>query len=192
MDNRYGEDAAVALRDPNWHCPVCRGICNCSFCRAKVGKRPTGILTPLAHQAGHKSVKDFLESLKGEGDYAHQDNLWHNIQGPDQLLGFSSDLCVAHMSGDIQHEFKVTLNLETLTNICQKKQNELMLLKENYDQPHDLLGFFKDSDVALMDSGVHYDLKPSLPKEFVDKLYLNLNKESNLHIPPENDINTEI
>lgn len=65
---RYGEDAVKALKDPNWHCPVCRGICNCSFCRAREGKRPTGILAPLAQKEGHKSVKDFLDSLKGEGE----------------------------------------------------------------------------------------------------------------------------
>lgn len=56
-----------ALKDPNWHCPVCRGICNCSFCRAKEGKRPTGILAPIALKYGHKSVKHFLDSLNGEG-----------------------------------------------------------------------------------------------------------------------------
>lgn len=60
---RYGEDAASALKNPHWHCPVCRGICNCSFCRAKAGKRPTGVLTPIALKSGHKSVKEFLDSL---------------------------------------------------------------------------------------------------------------------------------
>lgn len=69
LENRYGENAAAALKDPNWRCPVCRGICNCSFCRSKAGKRPTGILTPIAQRTGHKSVKDFLDSLRGEGDY---------------------------------------------------------------------------------------------------------------------------
>ena len=31
--NRYGEDAREALRDPNWSCPPCLDICNCSICR---------------------------------------------------------------------------------------------------------------------------------------------------------------
>lgn len=30
---RYGEDAREALLNPTWACPICRGICNCSFCR---------------------------------------------------------------------------------------------------------------------------------------------------------------
>uniref|UniRef100_A0A2K5PC15 Zinc-finger domain-containing protein n=1 Tax=Cebus imitator TaxID=2715852 RepID=A0A2K5PC15_CEBIM len=33
LRNCYGEEVRDALLDPNWHCPPCRGICNCSFCR---------------------------------------------------------------------------------------------------------------------------------------------------------------
>ena len=31
--NRYGQDAREALRDPNWMCPPCMDVCNCSICR---------------------------------------------------------------------------------------------------------------------------------------------------------------
>lgn len=68
LGNRYGEDAIKALKDPNWICPPCRGICNCSICRTREGKRPTGILAPLAFRHGHNSVKDFLQSLNGKGE----------------------------------------------------------------------------------------------------------------------------
>ncbi|CAH1992449.1 unnamed protein product [Acanthoscelides obtectus] len=103
LKNRYGEDAAQALLDPNWHCPVCRGICNCSFCRAREGKRPTGILAPLAQKHGHKSVKDFLVSLKGEGDYLedHMD--------PNKLLGFTGENSViAKMGASVEHTIVLT------------------------------------------------------------------------------------
>ncbi|XP_049824761.1 cell division cycle-associated protein 7-like [Aethina tumida] len=66
IKNRYGEDAAVALLDPNWTCFVCRGICNCSFCRRKEGKVPTGILVPIAQRNGHSNVDSFLKSLSGD------------------------------------------------------------------------------------------------------------------------------
>lgn len=98
--NRYGEDAAVALRDPNWKCPPCRGICNCSICRTREGKRPTGILAPLAFKYGHNSVKDFLQSLNGKGDIKKdQDNgnvkttQRNNSDDEDEgnLLGFNKD-----------------------------------------------------------------------------------------------------
>lgn len=84
--NRYGEEAAVVLKDPNWKCPPCRSLCNCSICRTRKGKRPTGILAPIAFKYGHKSVKDFLNSLDGEGEYISEseDDLENMF-----LLGFS-------------------------------------------------------------------------------------------------------
>ncbi|KFK24410.1 hypothetical protein AALP_AAs65492U000200 [Arabis alpina] len=39
---RYGEHVLEALENPNWVCPVCRGICNCSLCRNGKGWVPTG------------------------------------------------------------------------------------------------------------------------------------------------------
>ncbi|KAL5678617.1 hypothetical protein ACJX0J_014748, partial [Zea mays] len=39
---RYGENVLEVKKNPNWICPVCRGICNCSICRTKKGWFPTG------------------------------------------------------------------------------------------------------------------------------------------------------
>lgn len=41
---RYGEHVLEANKNPNWICPVCRGICNCSLCRQAKGWAPTGAL----------------------------------------------------------------------------------------------------------------------------------------------------
>ncbi|GAB6021189.1 Cell division cycle-associated protein 7, variant 3 [Chamberlinius hualienensis] len=60
LRNRYGEDVAEALQDPKWECPPCRDICNCSFCRERVGKSCTGILIHTARKKGFNNVKDFL------------------------------------------------------------------------------------------------------------------------------------
>lgn len=60
LKNRYGEDAKKALMDPKWQCPSCRGICNCSFCMKKRGRRCTGIMIHLARERGFKDVKSFL------------------------------------------------------------------------------------------------------------------------------------
>ena len=60
LRNRYGEDAKQALMDPAWHCPPCRGICNCSFCMKKRGRRCTGIMIHLAKERGYSDVKSFL------------------------------------------------------------------------------------------------------------------------------------
>ncbi|XP_073402304.1 cell division cycle-associated protein 7-like isoform X2 [Dendrobates tinctorius] len=60
LRNRYGEDVRNALLDPDWTCPPCRGICNCSFCRQREGRCATGILFPLARYRGYSDVHSYL------------------------------------------------------------------------------------------------------------------------------------
>ncbi|XP_050388227.1 uncharacterized protein LOC126805439 [Argentina anserina] len=57
---RYGEHVLEAIEDPKWICPVCRGICNCSFCRTAKGWPPTGLLYRKILQLGFKSVAHYL------------------------------------------------------------------------------------------------------------------------------------
>ncbi|KAM4740150.1 cell division cycle-associated protein 7-like [Anableps anableps] len=64
LRNRYGEDVRNALLNPDWKCPPCRGICNCSFCRQRDGRCPTGILFPLAQYHGFSNVHSYLSSLR--------------------------------------------------------------------------------------------------------------------------------
>nr|XP_028607420.1 cell division cycle-associated 7-like protein isoform X3 [Podarcis muralis] len=64
LRNRYGEDVKAALLDPDWFCPPCRGICNCSYCRKRDGRCATGMLIHLAKFYGHDNVKEYLESLQ--------------------------------------------------------------------------------------------------------------------------------
>lgn len=64
LKNRYGEDVRTALLDPNWSCPICREMCNCSLCRKKEGRCATGNLVQLARYNGHDSVHEYLESIR--------------------------------------------------------------------------------------------------------------------------------
>ncbi|XP_052197941.1 uncharacterized protein LOC127804891 [Diospyros lotus] len=57
---RYGEHVLEAKQNPNWICPVCRGICNCSLCRTAKGWAPTGALYKKISQLGFKSVAHYL------------------------------------------------------------------------------------------------------------------------------------
>ncbi|XP_069705625.1 cell division cycle-associated protein 7-like isoform X2 [Periplaneta americana] len=61
LKNRYGESAEKALKDPDWACPPCRGLCNCSICRTRKGKKPTGILVPFVKSEGYDNVKEYLQ-----------------------------------------------------------------------------------------------------------------------------------
>ncbi|KAI3717034.1 hypothetical protein L1987_68348 [Smallanthus sonchifolius] len=53
---RYGENVLEAMQNPDWICPACRGICNCSLCRQAKGWAPTGML----YRKGYKSVAHYL------------------------------------------------------------------------------------------------------------------------------------
>ncbi|XP_055071500.2 cell division cycle-associated protein 7a isoform X2 [Misgurnus anguillicaudatus] len=66
LKNRYGEEVQDALLNPEWLCPPCRGICNCSFCRAREGRCATGVLVYLAKYHGYDNVHAYLKSLKKE------------------------------------------------------------------------------------------------------------------------------
>ncbi|XP_035724901.1 cell division cycle-associated protein 7-like [Vespa mandarinia] len=66
LQGRYGESAVEALQDPNWACPPCRDLCNCSICRTRNGLRPTGILAPVAQEGGYSSVMDYLQSVEDD------------------------------------------------------------------------------------------------------------------------------
>ncbi|KAK1336881.1 hypothetical protein QTO34_002917, partial [Cnephaeus nilssonii] len=61
LRNRYGEEVKDALLDPNWHCPPCRRICNCSFCRQRDGRCATGVLVYLAKYHGFGNVHAYLK-----------------------------------------------------------------------------------------------------------------------------------
>lgn len=66
LRNRYGEEVRDALLNPEWECPPCRGICNCSFCRAREGRCATGVLVYLAKYHGFDNVHAYLKSLRKE------------------------------------------------------------------------------------------------------------------------------
>lgn len=101
IKNRYGEDAAEALLNPEWICPVCRGKCNCSICRTNQGKRPTGVLAPLAQRSGYESVDHFLDTLRGEGDRPQDDYKYVLKRDPEALLGFSDNGQKTHLRNGI-------------------------------------------------------------------------------------------
>lgn len=71
---RYGENVMEANQNPNWICPVCREICNCSLCRQGKGWMPTGSLYRKVLKLGFKSVAHYLiqtrrsqSNLEGSG-----------------------------------------------------------------------------------------------------------------------------
>ncbi|KAJ0242932.1 Zinc-finger domain of monoamine-oxidase A repressor R1 protein [Hirschfeldia incana] len=68
--NRYGEKAEEVANLNDWHCPKCRGLCNCSFCRKERGLNPTGILSHRAKASGLSSVSELLQ-VEGVDSFAY-------------------------------------------------------------------------------------------------------------------------
>ncbi|KAF8521887.1 hypothetical protein BU17DRAFT_64617 [Hysterangium stoloniferum] len=71
-NNRYGE--VFDLLDPSWHCPRCRGICNCSNCLRKGGYGyiiDTGISSKFSVH-GRRIAEGQLKKAKGRGAHKTQ------------------------------------------------------------------------------------------------------------------------
>ncbi|KAG4175498.1 hypothetical protein ERO13_A11G189000v2 [Gossypium hirsutum] len=77
---RYGEHVLEANENPNWVCPVCRGICNCSLCRQAKGWAPTGSLYRKVTKMGFKSVAHYLIQTRHV-----QTNVEKNSDNTDQV-----------------------------------------------------------------------------------------------------------
>ncbi|KAG0054510.1 hypothetical protein BGZ83_011104 [Gryganskiella cystojenkinii] len=76
VKKRYS-DTREQAKAPNWICPSCRGICNCSQCRKTKGLPPTGILVPKAMALG-MSVSEYLgdqKRISGAAQEEHKDNV---------------------------------------------------------------------------------------------------------------------
>ncbi|PRP86482.1 cob(I)yrinic acid a,c-diamide adenosyltransferase, mitochondrial-like [Planoprotostelium fungivorum] len=66
--NRYGERLEEVNARDDWACPFCRGLCNCSFCRQKNGKAPTGQLATFVRSLGFNSVSEYLQKKDKKSD----------------------------------------------------------------------------------------------------------------------------
>eukprot|EP00210_Caulerpa_lentillifera_P001351 g1299.t1 len=66
---RYGENLDEVSKKDDWTCPVCRDICNCSFCRLAKGWEPTGNLFRKATvEKGFKSIHSENEVVEFLGN----------------------------------------------------------------------------------------------------------------------------
>ncbi|KAJ9551808.1 hypothetical protein OSB04_015853 [Centaurea solstitialis] len=62
---RYGENILEVNANPDWVCPACRDICNCSRCRRTKGWEPTGNIYRKTLRLGFKSVAHYLIHTRG-------------------------------------------------------------------------------------------------------------------------------
>ncbi|XP_047311955.1 uncharacterized protein LOC124915305 [Impatiens glandulifera] len=89
--NRYGEKAEEVAVLEDWFCPKCKGICNCSFCRKKLGQQPTGILSYTAKSTGFASVSEML-LVKGPDVQSAKKSTHDNPKKGKENLNENSDM----------------------------------------------------------------------------------------------------
>ncbi|CAN8328202.1 unnamed protein product [Cochlearia groenlandica] len=70
---RYGEHVLETLENPDWLCPGCRGICNCSLCRKHKGWLPTGAAYRKISKLGYKSVAHYLIQTNKQTETGEED-----------------------------------------------------------------------------------------------------------------------
>ncbi|KAJ0989202.1 hypothetical protein J5N97_007558 [Dioscorea zingiberensis] len=86
LRNRYGEDAVEVDALPDWECPKCRGICNCSVCMKRRGQQPTGMLIHTAKATGYSSVLELLHHNVAQGSQARNVEALPAKSGPGEEL----------------------------------------------------------------------------------------------------------
>ncbi|KAG6405885.1 hypothetical protein SASPL_133479 [Salvia splendens] len=97
---RYGENVIEAKANPDWICPVCRGICNCSLCRQGKGWPPTGMMYKKIANLGYKSVAHYLVQTR-RADTDNESNVGSKVPvSAKRSLPFT-DIEVTGEEGDL-------------------------------------------------------------------------------------------
>ncbi|XP_048335958.2 uncharacterized protein LOC107424729 [Ziziphus jujuba] len=100
---RYGEHVLEAIENPDWMCPACRGICNCSLCRQAKGWAPTGTLYKKISQLGFKSVAHYLiQTRRRETNLVKSPDTANHVSAK-RLLQFSDKDEVSKESLDVNN-----------------------------------------------------------------------------------------
>lgn len=124
---RYGEHVLEAIQNPNWICPACRGICNCSFCRQGKGWPPTGTLYRKISKLGFKSVAHYLIQTRRLQTNSDENADPTNQVSAKRSLPFSD--IEAQPKGSLELD---SIHLQSLKPQAEvKSENEFKSEKEN-------------------------------------------------------------
>ncbi|XP_034675097.1 uncharacterized protein LOC117906229 [Vitis riparia] len=119
--NRYGEKAEEVAQLEDWKCPKCRGICNCSFCRKKIGCAPTGILVHKAKATGFSSVSEMLQVMD-------PDNSVKNVK---EMVAYPKKACYPEQGVCEQEDGDILQEKSSGTGSSQKVSSDSIEIGEN-------------------------------------------------------------
>ncbi|KAI5080823.1 hypothetical protein GOP47_0004006 [Adiantum capillus-veneris] len=154
---RYGENVIEANTNKEWVCPVCRGMCNCSFCRLKKGWAPTGSMYRLALKLNYKSVAHYLVMTRRESSDAKDANevkIILNEESKEEGLDKQEKEAILEESEEtvIEQEKEVVLDEESEEDV-NNQQTEVILVEESDEDVK--------SKVILAEEGLNKELKLS-------------------------------
>ncbi|XP_020104611.1 uncharacterized protein LOC109721402 isoform X2 [Ananas comosus] len=123
---RYGENVLEANKNPNWICPVCRGICNCSLCRVKKGWTPTGPLYKKVTSLGYKSVAHYLIQTRRAPANSGNENSAEPVSS-EKLLTFTEAKASCQPENTREGDFSdfTSASVENGSNGCTDKSEIL-------------------------------------------------------------------
>ncbi|XP_009140468.1 cell division cycle-associated protein 7 [Brassica rapa] len=126
---RYGEHVLEALDNPEWVCPVCRGICNCSLCRNHKGWVPTGPIYRRIAKLGYKSVAHYLIQTKR----AQSDDATPNQASAKRSLSFQEAKQLPDIADDddLPNEVPELQIMESQNGDSLKKEEDENTADEN-------------------------------------------------------------
>ncbi|KAJ9152920.1 hypothetical protein P3X46_026427 [Hevea brasiliensis] len=163
---RYGENVIEVNENPNWICPVCRGICNCSICRKAKGWAPTGSLFRKVTRLGFKSVAHYLiqtRRSKIHSEYSDVENL--QSEGKELPPANQGSQLATHYESLHADEHKNRYpDLEPDGNEVEMEEDKKQVFCSGSSKPVGMNDVFNDSD---SDNSV-YDVNE--PKEDIENM----------------------
>ncbi|EOA16721.1 hypothetical protein CARUB_v10004925mg [Capsella rubella] len=155
---RYGEHVLEALENVNWICPVCRGICNCSFCRTHKGWLPTGAAYRKIVKLGYKSVAHYLILTNKQSETVEDDETDDAAEDNQASAKRSLSFKEAKESAEEDH---------LLLKITDGLQDDEDGTNKNPDSARKSLSFLSsgDNQTSVNDVQVPGDVKPLYVKE---------------------------
>ncbi|CAI9265514.1 unnamed protein product [Lactuca saligna] len=182
---RYGENVLEAMLNPNWICPVCRGICNCSLCRQAKGWAPTGVLYRKISSLGYKSVAHYLIQTHRVDSNSEKNEKAENSVCVKRSLPFSKEDVEAQKVMEIQsldESGGKNVKLESGQDVSEHKNPEPVIESGNDIARNE--GFKDKSGIQDSSPESEYEIPENTNPEMECKI-LEKCEDENVNMNPE-------
>ncbi|CAH1429578.1 unnamed protein product [Lactuca virosa] len=190
---RYGENVLEAMLNPNWICPVCRGICNCSLCRQAKGWAPTGVLYRKISSLGYKSVAHYLIQTHRADSNSEKNEKTENSVCAKRSLPFSKEDVEAQKVIEIQSSDESggkNVKLESGQKVSEHKNPELEIESGNGIATNEGIKDKEPPELKLSDEGLSPESECKIPENTIPEMECKIpetGKGENKNTNPESE-----